>query len=135
MNLSRFFSLRLSLLFLHTFVLALAFTGCGYERAQVTLVGTPATAKGDTFEPAILDQSPSGNVKIVATASKSYRDVSWATDACRDLGCDAVVIIASKPRQVANFIQMNASSGNASSSGTQTHTVYDQYDYQFIVLP
>ena len=136
MTFFNFFSRRFSFLFLPSVVLAVVLAGCGYERAEVTMVGTPATAKSATFEPAILDKFPSTSVKIVATARKKYHSKGWAIDACRDLGCDAVVVIGSKPRQEANLIQMSSSvNGSASSNETQTHFVYDQYDYQFIVFP
>lgn len=119
--------------------LVLAFAllaSCAYSRSQVTLIGTPAPAKAATFEPAILDRMPQGKVQVVAEATKNYRSVSWAKDACRDLGCDAAVITGRKPRQVANLIQTDASvNGSPGRSAPQTHTVYDEYFYQFVLLP
>lgn len=119
------------------FVLTIiSLTSCTYSRSQVTLIGTPAPAKAATFEPAILKQMPSGKVQIVAEGAKPHLDVSWAKDACRDLGCDAAVITGRRPRQVANLIQTDASyGGSPGRSAPQTHTVYDEYFYQFVVLP
>jgi hypothetical protein len=114
----------------------IATSACSYSRTQVTLLGTPAPAKAATFEPAILDRLPQEKVLVVAEATKTYRDISWAKDACRDLGCDAAVIIGRRPRQVANLFQMDATSGGSSGAAApQTHTEYDDYLYQFVVLP
>jgi hypothetical protein len=111
-------------------------TSCTYSRSQVTLIGTPAPSKAATFEPAILDRMPQGKVQVVAEGSKGHRDLSWAKDACRDLGCDAAVITGRRPRQVANLIQTDASvNGSPGRSAPQTHTVFDEYFYQFVILP
>jgi hypothetical protein len=111
-------------------------SSCTYSRSQVTLVGTPAPAKAATFEPAILDRLPQGKVQVIAEGTKTFRDVGWAKDACRDLGCDAAVITGRRPRQVANLIQTDASvNGSPGRAAPQTHTVYDEYFYQFLILP
>lgn len=115
---------------------ALLLTSCTYSRSQVTLIGTPAPAKAATFEPAILDRMPQGKVQVVAQGTKPHLDVTWAKDACRDLGCDAAVITGRRPRQVANLIQTDASvNGSPGRSAPQTHTVFDEYFYQFVLLP
>lgn len=116
-------------------LLPLFLAGCGYNRSQVTLTGTPGVAKSESFEPAILDRLPGGNIPVIANATKTYRSISWAQDACRDLGCNAVVVTGIKPRQKANLFQMSTSTGSSGPSPVQTHTTYDAYYYQFVVLP